>query len=202
MSEEKRRPVACGKSAKGGGVKAVLGGQDAGGKAVFGVAGQDGHAGLAKEGACVKVSGDFVDSAARLGIARRKGAGVGVEARVFRQKRGVDVQHPPFESLDEAGAQDAHETRKAKDIRPGGIYAFGKQRLKPRTVFAERAVIDRRNRNAQRCRFRQPFGRWIVRADKDGLGVTAFGHIPKKCQHVGATPGNQDGDALHSRRPL
>ena len=34
---------------------------------------------------------------------------LGVKARVFRQQRRVDVQHPPGEAIDETGRQDAHE---------------------------------------------------------------------------------------------
>ena len=73
---EKRGPVTGRKAAQGGGVKAVFGLQHAVGKGGFGVAGQDRDAGLAKQGACVKVGGDLVHGAAGLRVACGKGAGM------------------------------------------------------------------------------------------------------------------------------
>jgi hypothetical protein len=174
--------------------------QDARGKAVLGIAGQDGQPGLAEDGAGIKVGGDFVDGAARFAVPRGKGAGVGVQAGVFRQERGMDVQHPALVATDEAGGQDAHETGEADYVGPGGVDLAGKVGLESLAVGIG-AVVEGGGGDAQSGGFRKPPGGGVVRGDEDGTGGMVPRHVTHQRQHVRATPGNQDGDTLHSKRP-
>src|SRR5438874_12392834 len=55
---------------------------------------------------------------AMLGVTRREHAGVGVQAAVRRQERGVNVEHPAEVVIDEPPRQNAHETRERDHVRP------------------------------------------------------------------------------------
>ncbi len=102
-------------------------------------------------GPASSAGGDLMHGAAGLGIARRQRAGMGVQAGILRQKRGVDVQHPAPEAVDEAGGQHAHEAGKAEDIGSRGKDRL--QQVRPRNAarsLAEGAVVDRRDGHAER----------------------------------------------------
>ena len=161
---------------------------------------QDGHPGLAEDGACVEVGGDFMDGATCFAVFVGESAGVGVQSRILWQKRGVDVEHPALEPLDEARGQDAHEARKAKDVGLCGVDVSGEVRLEslPRRIGA---VVDGGGGDAEDGCFRKAPGGGIIGGDKGGAGGMVAHHVADQSQHIRATPGNQDGDALHSRRP-
>ena len=94
--------------------------QHAGGQSVLGIARQDRHPRLAEDRAGIKLGRHLMHGAARLGVARRQRAGMGVQAGILRQKRGVDVQHPALQSgATKSGRQDAHEAGKAEDVGLG-----------------------------------------------------------------------------------
>jgi uncharacterized membrane protein YbaN (DUF454 family) len=97
-------------------IKPVFLRQHAGGKGFGGVARQDRNAGLSKDRAGIEFGGDQMDRGAGLGIARVERALMGVQAGIFRQERGVDIQHPAREKLHEIRGQDAHEAGKAEDV--------------------------------------------------------------------------------------
>ena len=86
------------------------------GESLFGIPRQNRHPCLAEDRARVQIRRHLMHGAARLGIARRQRAGMGVQPGVFRQKRRVDVQHPPLKPPHEAGGQHPHESGKAKDV--------------------------------------------------------------------------------------
>ena len=81
-----------------------------------GVVGLDRDPRLTQNRAVVDAFGDQMDRAARFGVAGGEGAGVGVEARIFRQQAGMDVQHPPGPVSDEKGRQQAHVAGQGDDL--------------------------------------------------------------------------------------
>ncbi len=201
LAGAKAAPVPGGKTAKDGGVKLMFGGQNAGGKAGLIVAFQDRHPRLTKDRACIQIGGHRMDGAPRLGVARLQGAGVGVKAGVFRQKRGVDVQHPSLEHPDKAGGQDAHETGKAEDIGLNRLDLMPECRLERRAV-GKAAMIDRCDRQAKVGGLDQTQGAGIVRGHQHRPRGVIADHVTDEGEHVRPTTGDQDGDALHNRRPV
>ncbi len=139
--------------------------------------------------------------AASLGVAGGKRAGMGVQTGIFRQERGVDVEHPPCEPVDEIRRQDPHEPGEAENVRPGGLDEFQKFRLEPRAIAPERPVIDDRGRDTHVAGFREPAGGGIVGDDQDGPRRVIAGHAAAEGDHVGSPAGNQDDHTLHKRRP-
>ncbi len=190
-----------GKAAQDGGVKPVLLGQNAGGKAFGRVMRQNRHPRLPQNRAGIQFGRHLMHGAAGFRIARVDGALMGVQAGIFRQKRRVDVQHPAFEAADEGGRQDAHEARKAENVGLGCHQGLQQRGLKPRAVAAEGPVIDGSHRHAQCSRSFQPLGRRIVRQNQHRPGRMIARHVAHQRQHVRATPGNQDGDTFHKSCP-
>ena len=74
--------------------------------------------------------------------------------------------------------------------------------LEPGAVLAEGAVIHRRRRHPGRARLFQPACRRVIGSNQHRTRRVIPGHRVHQRHHIRATPGNQDGDALHSRRPL
>ena len=56
-------------------------------------------------------------------------AGMGVEAWVGRQQRGMDIDHPPLPRRNEIRRQDAHVTRQGYVFRPGRPYRRRHRRI-------------------------------------------------------------------------
>ena len=91
--------------------------QHPGGQAFRRITRQDRHPRLAQDRPAIKLGCHLMHAAPGLGIAGLKRAGMGMQARIFRQKRGVNVQHPPLPARDEIGRQHPHEPRQTNDIR-------------------------------------------------------------------------------------
>lgn len=201
LTHKDRGPVARRKAAENRRVEPVLDRKDACGKGRFIVTRQHGNPGLTEDGTGIQLGGDLVDRAAGLGIARGKGAGVGVKARISRQQRGVDVKHLPFMALNEAVGEDSHEAGKAEDVRPGSVDMAGKRGLEGFAILAEGAMIDGGSRDTKGRGFGKTPGSGIVRGDKDRLRGVVMAHVADQRQHVRATPGDQDGDAFQESVP-
>ena len=74
-------------------------------------AGRDANTSLQDARSAVEFLGHEVHGAAVVRVAGFEDALVGVEARVQRQQRRVDIENPACIVLHEPGAQDAHEAR-------------------------------------------------------------------------------------------
>ena len=115
--------------------------QNAGGKSVGRILGPDRHAGLTQNGAVVERGCHLMHGAPGLGIACGNGAGVGVEAAILWQKRGVDVEHATLPRGGEPCGQDAHEACEAQDVGGGGFEVCLQGRLERGAGGLERSVI-------------------------------------------------------------
>lgn len=166
------------------------------------IARQNGHPRLTKNRAGIKFRRYLMHRAARLRIPGIERPLMRMQARIFRQKRRVNVQHPAFETAHEIGGQNAHEARKTQDIRLGGKDGLQQLGLECSAVAAKGTMIDGCGRHAQRRSLGQSLGSRIVGGDEHRDGKPFGLHRFDQPQHVGATPGNQDGDPCHSRRPL
>ena len=197
-----RSPVAQREPAQDCRVKPVFLHQHTGGQRRLIIAWQDRDNRLTQDRTGVEVRRHLMHGATGLPVTCGKGAGMGVQARIVRQERGVDVQHPALVPRDEPRRQDPHEPGKAQDVGPCGVDVAGQFRLEGRAVLAEGAVIDGGDRHAQRRRHFQTAGRGIVRQDQHRPRRMVPGHRPDQGKHVRATPGNQDGNALHRTLPL
>ena len=139
--------------------------------------------------------------AAGFGITRLQRPLMAVQAGVFRQKRGVNVEHTALVAAHEAGGQDAHETGSGDDIGLGGVKLAGQFRLKPGTIRAEPAMIDAGGWNAQAGGFGQPRRVGLVGEHQNRAGRMVAGHRRHQRHHVRPTPRKEDGHPLHSKRP-
>lgn len=84
------------------------------------VIGQDGNGGLGNDGSGVHAGIDKVDGTTALARSVFDGLGPGKETGVVWKERGVDVDDPARESIQERSAEEAHESRQADEIDPRG----------------------------------------------------------------------------------
>src|SRR5580704_10662052 len=70
-------------------------------------------------------------------IHRFEGAVVGMKARVFREKRRMDVEYPAGVAGDKLRRQDAHETRKHNELRSPRVERLAQRPFE--TLFIVRA---------------------------------------------------------------
>src|SRR5690606_4500467 len=79
------------------------------------------YMGLQNGRTTVELLGDEVHRGPMFLVARRQRPLMGMQAGVFGQQRGVDIQQPTLVVLDEAGAEDAHESSQDHQVRGKGI---------------------------------------------------------------------------------
>ncbi len=126
---------------------------------------------------------------------------MGVQAGVFGQERGVDVQHAAAEPLHERRGQHPHEAREAQNIGRHREDRAQQLRLECGPLALEGAVIDRRGRNSKRRGPRQPCRRGVAGHHQHRACRVIAAHAFDQFEHVRAAARNQDCDAFHSRWP-
>ena len=184
-----------GKAAQHRGVEPVFGGEHPCGQSVGRVAGFHRHAGLAEDRAAVEFRRDQMHRRPGLRIACGERAGMGVQPRIFRQQRGVDVQHPSAETRHELRGQDPHEPGEAQDVGLRRQQRLEQRGLERGAVAAEGAVIDRGGGDVHRRSAGKPGGRRVVRRHQHRPRRMVAGHRADQLHHVRAAAGNQDRDA-------
>ena len=118
------QPVAAGLAGhelgKHAGIELMLGDQHAGGEALGRVIRQHRNLDAPEHRSLVQFVGDEVDRAAYHLVALRQRPGVGVEALVLWQKRGVDVDHPALPFGHEFRREQAHIAGERDIVCAGG----------------------------------------------------------------------------------
>ena len=145
----------------------------------------------------IDVVGDEMHRAAVNSDPVGKRAGVRVEAGIRRQKRGMDVDHPPCVSIDECFRQNAHETGKDDQVRR--MYVDGcRERIFERIAVGIRSMVDRHRRYGAIGGDRQARRVGPVADDGHDLaGDLAVANRVEYRGHVRAAAGDQDDQPFH-----
>lgn len=163
------------------------------GKAVRGIARLNGHFGTPQHLATVKGRSHQMHRAASLFITCSEGAGVGIEAFVFGQKRGVDIEHLALPFGDKLRAEHPHEPSQTDDIR-GMREEVPVQRILKFGAAAVSTMINHESGNAPRGGFGQPASLGIVGPDHNSARRVIASHRVNQPLHIRAAARNQDGD--------
>jgi uncharacterized membrane protein YoaK (UPF0700 family) len=178
-----------------GWVNDVFGGQHPSRQRFGRVAWQHRHAGLIEDRPLIDARRDQVHRAARLRIARLDGPPVGVEARVFRQQGGMDVDHPPGPGLDQKGRQHPHVAGQGDVLRARFTQGGVERALVGLAVGAEGPVIDGQGGHAGLGGEGEALGVRLVGEHEHHpvRAVGGFGGLDQR-GHVAAAAGDEDGD--------
>ena len=90
--------------------------QDSCGQPVGVVIRQDGHPGLGDNWSCIRGVAHEVHGAAALRGPVLQCLRLRVKARIERQQRGVNIDHPVVPACDEGGSEQPHEPRQTDEI--------------------------------------------------------------------------------------
>ncbi len=142
-----------------------------------------------------EISPDHVNCGPVNRHARGQRARVGVEPWEQWQDRRVNVEQLIRPARNETCRQHPHETRKADDLRTGGVQGRVERRLEARPIGMS-AVIDADRLRAERPGTLQssrigPVGQNEARRCR----MAWSGHVANERLHVGASAGYEDCDA-------
>src|SRR5205807_6084068 len=131
---------------------------------------------------------------AMLGVTRREHSGVGVQAAVRRQERGVNVEHPAEVVIDEPPRQNAQETRERDHIRLM-LLQRRRQRALEGAIASALELQHRGGLDTQRGGAGET-GRVGAVGDhhRDPRGDAAREARARDGDHVRAAAGNEDGE--------
>jgi hypothetical protein len=133
--------------------------------------------------------------------AGRDRARVRVEALERWQESRVDVEHAALPLRHEPGREQPHESCEADQLDAMCLQHRLQRALERLAILAEARVIDDLGRNAGRARMREPGCIGTVGDDERDLGrIVRRPRGLDQRSHVGAAPGNEDGDALPRHR--
>lgn len=83
----------------------------------------------------------MMNAAAMNGVSRLQTAPVGIDARILRKKRGVNIDEPSRPAVDKPGRQYAHEPRQRHKFRARPSQLFIDNLFKGLPVLSETPVI-------------------------------------------------------------
>ena len=162
---------------------------------------EDRHTGLAQNWPVIKGGGHLMHAAPMLGIARLKGARMGVQPFVFRQKRGVDIDHPTRPLVDKPTRQNPHKACKADHVGRKGFERLRNRGLKRHSVPSKGAMIHCDCRHTVLLRPRQSRCiRTIGQDDTRHALMPCPRHIIQQRHHVGAATRDEHRNPHHQTR--